>query len=210
MSYLCFTSHSKSNAAHMYDLIFKHLEEKVSLTQADKELIMTFFKPKKLKKKQFLLVEGHACKYMAFVNKGLLKAYNVDDKGNEHINQFSPEGWWTSDMSSFFSGENAFYSIDAIEDSEVLLITSEDFENLTLQVPVMDRYFRLLFQNSLITKERRLISSHTHTAEEKYKYILENNPNLIRRIPQNLLASYLGLSPETLSRLKKNAVFTAK
>lgn len=194
----------------MYDIIFKHLEEKVTLTQTEKEIIKTFFKPKKLKKKQFLLVEGHVCKYMAFVSKGLLKAYNIDDKGNEHINQFTPEGWWTSDMSSFFRGENAFYSIDAMEDTEVLLITSEDFDTLTVQVPVMDRYFRLLFQNSLITKERRLISSYTHTAEEKYKYILENNSDLIKRIPQNLLASYLGLSPETLSRLKKNVIAVQK
>lgn len=190
----------------MYDIIFKHIEEKVKLTEEEKELIKTFFKPKKLKKKQFLVVEGHVCNYLIFVSKGLLKAYNIDDKGNEHINQFSPEGWWTSDMSSFFGGGISFYSIDAMEDSEVLLITSVDFENLTLQVPVMDRYFRLLFQNSLITKERRLISSHTHTAEEKYKHLLENNPDLIKRIPQTLLASYLGLSPETLSRLKKNIV----
>lgn len=194
----------------MYDIIFRHIEEKVRLTKAEKEVIQTFFTPKKLKKKQFVVVEGNVCHYLTFVSKGLLKAYNIDDKGNEHINQFSPEGWWTSDMSSFFSGGISFYSIDAMEDSEVLLITSEDFENLTLQVPVMDRYFRLLFQNSLITKERRLISSHTHTAEEKYRHILENNPDLIKRIPQNLLASYLGLSPETLSRLKKNIISSQK
>lgn len=188
----------------MHDILFKHLEEKITLTPGEKELITTFFTSKKLKKKQFLVVEGHVCKYLSFVTKGLLKAYNTDEKGNEHINQFTPEGWWTSDMNSFFRGDISFYSIDAMEDSEVLVITSEDFENLTLQVPVMDRYFRLLFQNSLITKERRLISSYTHTAEEKYKHIVEKNLDLIKRVPQNLLASYLGLSPETLSRLKKN------
>ena len=194
----------------MYDIIFKHLEEKVQLTLSEKELIKTFFKPQRLKKKQFLLVEGHICKYLAFVSKGLLKSYNVDDKGNEHINQFAPEGWWSSDMNSFFNGENSFYTIDAVEDTDLLLITNEDFEKLTLQVPIMDRYFRLLFQNSLISKERRLISSHTHTAEEKYKHILENNPDLVKRIPQNLLASFLGLSPETLSRLKKNVINSAR
>jgi len=194
----------------MYDIIFKHLEEKVQLTPSEKELIKTFFKPQRLKKKQFLLVEGHVCKYLAFVSKGLLKSYNVDDKGNEHINQFAPEGWWSSDMNSFFNGENSFYTIDAVEDTDLLVITNDDFEKLTLQVPIMDRYFRLLFQNSLISKERRLISSHTHTAEEKYKYILENNPDLVKRIPQNLLASFLGLSPETLSRLKKNVINSAR
>lgn len=194
----------------MYDIIFKHLEGKIQLNPEEKELIKTFFKPKKLKKKQFVVVEGHVCTYLTFVSKGLLKSYHSDDKGNEHINQFSPEGWWTSDMSSFFSGGISFYSIDAMEDSEVLIITRDDFENLTIEVPVMDRYFRLLFQNSLITKERRLISSHTHTAEEKYRHLVENNPDLMKRIPQNLLASYLGLSPETLSRLKKNMIIGPK
>lgn len=189
----------------MYAIFFKYLEKKIHLSESEKELIKSFFVPKKLKKKQFLVVEGYNCTYMAFVSKGLLKAYNVDEKGTEHINQFAPEGWWTSDMNSFFSSEASFYSIDAMEDSDLLLITSKDFENLTLQVPIMDRYFRLLFQNSLITKERRLISSNTHTAEEKYQHILKNNPDLIKRVPQNLLASYLGLSAETLSRLKKRA-----
>ncbi|KFF04092.1 Crp/Fnr family transcriptional regulator [Flavobacterium reichenbachii] len=188
----------------MYDIFFNHLEKKIQLNESEKELIKSFFLPKKLKKRQFLVVEGHPCTFMAFVSKGLLKAYNIDEKGNEHINQFAPEGWWTSDMNSFFSEEISFYSIDAMEDSDILVITSTDFENLTLQIPIMDRYFRLLFQNSLITKERRLISSNTHNAEEKYRHILKNNADLIKRVPQNLLASYLGLSAETLSRLKKN------
>ncbi|OXA93757.1 Crp/Fnr family transcriptional regulator [Flavobacterium hercynium] len=194
----------------MYDIFFEHLEKKVQLNESEKELIKSFFTPKKLKKRQFLVVEGHPCIYLTFVSKGLLKAYNVDEKGNEHINQFAPEGWWTSDMNSFFSDEVSFYSIDAMEDSDILVISNKEFEELMLKVPIMDRYFRLLFQNSLITKERRLISSNTHNAEEKYQHILKNNPDLIKRVPQNLLASYLGLSAETLSRLKKNATLGEK
>lgn len=188
----------------MYDIIFKHLEKKVTLTHEEKELIQSFFIFKKIKKKQVLLLEGHTCNYMTFVSEGLLKAYNIDEKGHEHINQFVPEGWWVSDMNSFFSEEVSFYSIDAIEDSEILILSKENFEKLTLRVPVMEKYFRLLFQNSLITKERRLISSHIHNAEQKYNHILTSNPDLIKRVPQNLLASYLGVAPETLSRLKKN------
>ena len=190
-----------------HDFLFTHLEKKINLTSDEKEIIRTFFMPKKLKKKQFLLTEGSQCTHLAFVTKGLLKAYNTDERANEHISQFSPEGWWTSDMSSFFSDQASFYSIDAIEDSEVLLIASEDFENLMLQVPAMDRYFRILFQNSLITKERRLISSQTHTAEEKYRLVLEQSPEIISRVPQIHLASYLGLTPETLSRLKRQLLF---
>ena len=187
----------------MHDVLFKHLELKIPLCREEKEMIAGFFTPKKIRKKQFLLVEGEICRYMAFVSSGLLKSYHTDEKGSEHITQFSLEGWWTSDMYAFFHYEASVYSIDAMEPSEVLLITREAFEQLTLQVPVTERYFRLLFQNSLIKKERRLVSSLSHTAEEKYRHLLLHDPKLADRIPQNLLASYLGLSPETISRLKR-------
>lgn len=187
----------------MFDVFFSHVLAKVSLTEEEKITIKEFFIFKKLRKKQYLLQEGEVCKYMSFVVKGLLRSYNVDEKGDEHMNMFSWEGWWTSDMSSFFSGEKSVFSIDAIENSELLIITLADFEEMTLKVPVMDRYFRILFQNSLVTKERRLISSITDAAEEKYIRLTEYSPEIIQRIPQNLIASYLGITPETLSRIKK-------
>ena len=188
----------------MFDVLFSHILGKISLTEQEKETITTFFVPKKLRKRQYLLQEGDVCKYMAFVEKGLLRSYNVDEKGEEHMNLFAWEGWWTSDLHSFLSGEKAVFNIDAIEESELLMISLADFEEMTLQVPIMDRYFRILFQNSLVTKDRRLVSSNTHTAEEKYIQLTESNPKLIQRVPQNLVASYLGLAPETLSRIKKN------
>jgi CRP-like cAMP-binding protein len=188
----------------MFEVLFFHILKKISLTNDEQDLIKTLFFPKKIRKRQYLLQEGDVCKYMSFVEKGLLRSYNVGDKGDEHMNMFAWEGWWTSDMHSFFTGEKAVINIDAVEDAEVLLITLEAFEEMTLRVPKMDRYFRILFQNSLFTKERRLISSITHTAEEKYTKLVEANPELVQRVPQNLIASYLGLAPETLSRIKKN------
>jgi len=188
----------------MYDILFNHLEKKVTLSAEEKEIVKDHFMPRTLKKRKLLLQEGYVCKYLTFVTSGLLKAYTIDDKGTEHINQFTPEGWWTSDMYSFFSGQPANYTIDALEDSELLTITVEDFERLTLKVPLMDRYFRMLFQNSVIAWERRLVHAHMLTAEEKYRQLLENNPNLVNRVPQNLLASYLGLTAATISRLKKS------
>jgi CRP-like cAMP-binding protein len=188
----------------MFEVLFSHLLEKILLTEEEKEIIKIFFIPKKLRKRQYLLQAGDVCKYLCFVGKGLLRSYNVDDKGDEHMNMFAWEGWWTSDMYSFFTGEKAIINIDALEDTELLMITQQAFEEMTLKVPKMDRYFRILFQNSLFTKERRLISSNTHTAEEKYINLVESNPALVKRVPQNLIASYLGLAPETLSRIKKN------
>jgi len=187
----------------MYNVLFSHIEEKVSVTEQDKEAIKLFFTYKKLRKRQYLLQEGDVCKYMAFVAKGLLRTYNVDEKGNEHMSIFGWEGWWLSDFSSFLTGETAVFNIDAIEESELLLISRTEYEKLTIAVPVMDRYFRILYQNSLVTKERRLMSSITHTAEEKYKSLLESSPKIGERIPQHLIASYLGIAPETLSRIRK-------
>jgi CRP-like cAMP-binding protein len=150
----------------MFEILFLHLLKKVSLTEGEKDIIKTFFISKKLRKRQYLLQAGDVCKYLCFIKKGLLRLYNVDDYGDEHMNMFAREGWWTSDMYSFFTSEKAVINIDALEDTELLIITLEAFEEMTLKVPKMDRYFRILFQNSLFTKERRLISSITHTAKE--------------------------------------------
>ncbi|WP_240183087.1 Crp/Fnr family transcriptional regulator [Pedobacter jeongneungensis] len=191
----------------MINVLFKHIEEKVALTDKDRAEIQTFFSPKKLRRRQYLLQAGDVCQHLTFVCKGLLRTYNVDDKGDEHMSIFGWEGWWLSDFNSFLSGEPALFNIDAIEDSELFMISRADYDALTIAVPIMDRYFRILYQNSLVTKERRLMSSITHSAEEKYLLLAESNPQIIERIPQHLIASYLGIAPETLSRIKRNLAF---
>jgi CRP-like cAMP-binding protein len=187
----------------MFEVFFAQVKDKVLLSEAAQNLVKTFFSPKKIRRKQYLLQEGDICRHLAFVENGLLRSYNVDDKGVEHMIHFAWEGWWMADMLSFLSVEPSSYHIDAIEDSELLLITRPDFEEMLLKVPVMERYFRILFQNNIISKERRLISSITNSAEEKFLHLSATNPELIKRIPQQLVASYLGITPETLSRVKK-------
>lgn len=188
----------------MTEILFRHIEQKVMLSERDKATIAPFFTAKKLRRKQYLLQAGDTCKYLSFVVNGLIRTYNVDEKGDEHMSIFGWEGWWLSDFNSFLSGDPAVFNIDALEDSELLMITKADYEKLTLEAPIMDRYFRILFQNSLVTKERRLMSSITHTAEEKYIELVDSSPEMINKIPQNMIASYLGIAPETLSRIKRN------
>ncbi len=188
----------------MLDELFRQLEEKIKLTKEDKQLLPSFFETKNLRKKQFLLQEGDYCKNLTFVSKGALKSYTIDDKGQEHISLLAWEGWWVSDFKSFICDEKAILYIEAIEDSEVLLISHSNYEELLTKIPSMERYFRILYQNSLVTKDRRLISSNTYSAEEKYLHLIKMYPFISQRIPQNLIASYLGLSPETISRVKKS------
>lgn len=187
----------------MFDILISHIQNKVDLPEEHKKKIQSFFTPKKLRKKQYLLQEGEICKCLSFVSKGLLKSYALDEKGSERINMFAFEGWWISDFNSFIHQEKAFLNIDAVEETEVLMISLEDYERMMLEIPVMDRYFRILYQNSLVTKDYRLMVSNSFTAEEKYMQLARRNPEIIKRVPHNLIASYLGLAPETVSRIRK-------
>ncbi|KYH07276.1 cyclic nucleotide-binding protein [Chryseobacterium cucumeris] len=187
----------------MFEVLLSHIENKVDITDEQKNRIQSYFTLKKLRRKQYLLMEGDVCKSLSFVSKGLLKSYFLDEKGNEHINMFAFEGWWISDFNSFINQEKSVLNIDAIEETEVLMITLENYEKMMLEIPMMDRYFRILYQNSLVTKDYRLIVSNSYTAEEKYLQLVQKNPEMIKRVPHNLIASYLGLAPETVSRIRK-------
>ncbi|AZA85213.1 cyclic nucleotide-binding protein [Chryseobacterium lactis] len=187
----------------MFEVLLSHIQNKVDITDDQKKLLQSFFSLKKLRKKQYLLQEGDICRCLSFVSKGLLKSYFLDEKGIEHINMFAFEGWWISDFNSFIHQEKAVLNIDAVEETEVLMITMEDYNRMLLEIPVMDRYFRILYQNSLVTKDHRLIVSNSYTAEEKYLQLAQKNPEMVKRVPHNLIASYLGLAPETVSRIRK-------
>src|SRR3954466_7959833 len=149
----------------MYELLFQKFDEKVELTDKEKEISRSFFTPKKLRKKQYLLQEGDVCKFIAFVEKGFMRSYSIDEKGNEHIMQFAFEGWWIADQLSFLTGEISAYNIDAIEDCELLLLSRQAEEQMMQSVPKLERYFRILLQNNLINTQRRLAGSLNMTAE---------------------------------------------
>ena len=190
----------------MFEVLFAKVEEKIKLNDAEKEICRSLFSPKKLRKRQYILQQEDICKNLVFVEKGMLRSYNVDEKGNEHILQFAPEGWWISDIYSFLTAEPSVYNIDALEDSELLLISNSALEQLYEQVPKFERYFRILTQANMIAMQRRLTSTLSSTTEEKYLRLLSAYPDLISRVPQHMIASYLGLTPETLSRVRKRIV----
>ncbi len=188
----------------MFELLSKSIKEKVFLNEDEFNFAKTLFIPKKLRKKQYLLQEGDVCRYTAFVEKGMLRTFTVDEKGNEPILQFSMEGWWIADLYSFLTNEPSIYNIEALEECELLLITQPSWEILLEKIPTLERYFRILIQNNLIATQRRLMGAMSETAEEKYTKLINNFPGCIQRVPQHMIASYLGITRETLSRIRSN------
>jgi CRP-like cAMP-binding protein len=190
----------------MFEVLFSKIEEKIKLSDSEKDICKSLFSPKKLRRRQYILQQDDICKNLIFVEKGILRSYSVDTKGNEHILQFAPEGWWISDIFSFLTGEAAVYNIEAIEDSELLLISNSSLDELYERVPKFERYFRLLSQANMVATHRRLTASLSDSADEKYIRLLYAYPNIVARVPQHMIASYLGITPETLSRVRKRIV----
>ncbi|MFA5245240.1 MAG: Crp/Fnr family transcriptional regulator [Pedobacter sp.] len=187
----------------MYELFFRNFNNKVKLSAEEESQIKNYLTPKKLRKKQYLLQEGDICKTIAFVEKGILKAYSTDEQGNEHIIQFGLEGWIISDLYSFLTNEPAVYNIEAIEDSELVLISKSAHEELLLKVPKYETFTRLNITNAYLTMQKRITSIISSPLEERYAKFIEIYPDIVQRVPQHMIASYMGLSPETLSRVRR-------
>lgn len=187
----------------MYELFFQSFNKKVPLTPDDEVQIKKYLTPKKLRKKQYLLQEGDVCKTIAFIEKGALREYSVDDSGNEHIIQFGLEGWTISDLYSFLTGEPATYNIDAIEDAELILISKSAHEELLQKVPKYETFTRLNITGAYLAMQKRLTSIISSTVEERYANFTALYPNIVQRVPQHMVASYIGLTPETLSRIRR-------
>jgi CRP-like cAMP-binding protein len=184
-------------------LLRKHIERRIQLTAKEFETCRQYFSPKKLKKRQFLLQEGEVCRNIAFVNSGCLRAYTVDHKGEEHIIQFAIEDWWISDLNSYLTGAPATYTIDALDDSDVLLLERSDRDRLLESVPKMERFFRLLQESNYVATHRRINETLSASAEERYLAFLKTYPALAEQVPQSQIASYLGITPQSLSRIRK-------
>ncbi len=187
----------------MFDLLRSHILKRIELTDEEFARSTTFFIPKKIRKHQFLLKEGEMCKILAFVVKGCLRCYSVDDKGEEHIVQFAIEDWWISEPYSALTGEPSQYSIDALEDSELLLLDRDAQNKLLEEIPKFERMFRMLLENRFVANQRRITGTLSLSAEERYLSFLKSYPDIVRRVPQSMIASYLGITPQSLSRIRK-------
>lgn len=190
-----------SNFEIFYDYIQK-LSGKI-LSEDEKFVIETHMKPRNFRKRQYFLQEGDVCKYTGFIVKGAAKTFSVDEEGNEHILKLSIENWWLTDFESFYQLTPSQYNIEAMEDLEVLQVTNAQVEEFFKPIPAFSAMMEVIKQNNAIANQKRVQAAISFTAEERYAEFVSNYSYFLQRFPQNVIASYLGLSPETLSRLRK-------
>ena len=183
--------------------ILENVATHTVLNEVEKKFFVSMLKNRSLKRKEFLYRAGEHHDALTFVSKGCLRTYSTDPQGNEHIVMFSPENWWCADMASFLTGKPAAYSIDTLLPADVWGITNTNLEKLYKEIPVFERFFRMLFQNAFIIYQNRITGNLSLKAEQRYKQFIKTYPGLQSRIPQKYIASYLGVTPEFFSGMKK-------
>ncbi|NML19414.1 Crp/Fnr family transcriptional regulator [Pseudoflavitalea sp. G-6-1-2] len=179
----------------------QHLETIIDLTDEEFDYILSHFTYRKFLKNQYVIQEGDYVKYDYFVLSGLLKSWQIDDKGSIHIVLFATENWWISDPEAFHYQTKATLNIDCFEDSETLFISQENREKLCAEMQKMQYFFRKKTTAGYVASQKRILSLISFNAKQRYEYFTQQYPDLLQRVPKTLIASYLGITRETLSRL---------
>jgi CRP-like cAMP-binding protein len=191
----------------MYETLFHYIETRsgLQLTANEQVLIEAKFRPRSLRRRQYFLQEGDVCRNIAFVVKGSARMFSVDEKGHEHIVRFSLETWWLGDHESFNLLTPSRYNIEVLEDTELLVITPAHALELRDQIRSFDLTVKAMDRQLAISTQKRIHSALSMTAEERFDDLANTYPQFLQRFPQNMIASYLGISPETLSRIRARA-----
>jgi CRP-like cAMP-binding protein len=189
----------------MHTGLLKYINEHTSSVLSSEEVILieSVFKPKKIKKKQYFLQKGDVCKYYAFIVKGAMRQFSVDDKDTEHIIHLSVENWWVGDRESYTMLVPSVYNIEAWEETDLLTITKDDFYFIIEKIPAIALMIRMMDQRNFIANQRRLNSSISDTADKRYEEFERCHPEFVRRFPQHLIASFLGITKSSLSRIRR-------
>ncbi len=185
----------------MKNFLRKHFDEIISLTDSEFDYIFAYYKGKKFKKHQFVIQEGELVMHNYFVWKGCLKAYHTDNKGKDHVLQFALPNWWITDYQAYYNTTAASINIDCIEDSELLYITLENCEKICSEIPKMSEFYRKKANKGYVALQQRILSLLNSSANERYEQMFKLYPQLFQKVPKQLIAAYLGVTRETLSRL---------
>jgi len=183
--------------------ILSHITRHVTLTTNEQDFFISILLPQKLKQGEFIEKAGAITHNFIHVNSGCLMTYFTDPEGNDQVIQFATSGWWTGDLHSLTTQLPSIYTTRALADSEILLLPKVRMEELLERYPVFERYYRIMFQNSLVTHQNRLIEAFANTAEERYSNFQKKYPQLEQFVPLKYIASYLGITPEFLSKIRR-------
>jgi CRP-like cAMP-binding protein len=191
----------------MFEVFRNYIRDRANLTDKELDAIKVASTLKKLRKRQYLLQEGDVWQYNAFVCKGCTRMYRVGQDGAEHIMRFAVETWWVGDRESYTTVQPSKNNIDALEDSEILMWAKEDYQTLLREIPELNAFSERLITRSLIASQDRIFTTISSTAEEKYQNFLKTYPDIFNRVPLHMIASYLGVSRETLSRIRSQFTY---
>lgn len=187
--------------------LIKYINKYVKLTAEEEELLLSRIVSRKYLKGQYVVQQGDVCKYESFVIKGCLKTFYVDNDGNEHIVMFAVENWWTADLGSFITQTPADYNVQCLENVELLQFPYEQLQELYVLIPKLERFFRIIIQKAYVASEKRIIGSFSLPAKERYLRFRGQYPQIEQRVPQYMIASYLGITKEFLSKIRSQLIF---
>lgn len=182
--------------------LLNNLNKYINLSNEEEEILRSNVTLRKYLKNQYLVQQGDVCYFTSYVISGCTKTFFVDDEGQEHIIMFSAEDWWSSDIGSFVMQTPADFNIQCIENTVVIQFSFENMEKLYREIPKLERYFRKIIERAFVASQKRIIRNFSMTAKDRYLIFKENYPNMEQRIPQYMIASYLGITKEFLSKIK--------
>lgn len=186
-----------------YEPLLEYIDEYISLESDEIDILASLTRTKRVRRRQFLAEQGEICRYENFVVEGCLRCYHLDEDGKEHVVQFAVEDWWISDMQSFLTQSPAHFNVDSVEPSVVIQFGYKELQELFRRVPKFERFFRLIIQNAFIATQKRIVASYSKDAGKRYIEFKNRYPDIEKRVPQYMVASYLGISPEFLSKIRR-------
>ena len=187
-------------------LLLANLARHIQLSPAEEQAVVAALRPRSFRRRQFVVQAGDVCQYESFVVKGCLRAFYTDANGFEHNVLFAIEDWWIADLASFLTQAPATLDVEALEDCELLQLDRPSLDRLYQAVPALERYFRIALQNAFVAQQQRALQAISLSAEGRYRQFRAQYPQLEQRLPQRHIASYLGLTPEFLSKVRKHVL----
>jgi len=182
--------------------ILQNIAKHVVLTPKEEQLLLSKIEVKEYKAKSILVSSGQICNQLYYVNSGVLRSFSITDDIIEHVLHFACEGWWMSDMYSYISEKPGNLFIEVLEEAQLVVISKENHQQLYTEIPKLERFFRILAENSLVTHQERLMDNLSLSAEERLEKLYKKYPTIIQKVPQKHLASYIGVTPEFFSKMK--------